>query len=284
MMDIAVQGHARAETGYRHIRVAPLNPTIGAVVGGVDLTVPFGEDIADELRRVLAEHIVIFFHDQPIDFDAHRRLAAVFGEAHIAPSTVPWQVPGYPEITRMHADAHSTYVAGEDWHTDMSCDPAPPMGSILYLHTLPSLGGDTVFSSMYAAYDALSEGMKSRIDRLRAIHDGVKAFGDIVPEGMKLPRSSHPVVRTHPVTGRKALYVNRSYTTRIEGLSERESETLLGFLNEHVQNPMFQCRFTWRKHSIAIWDNRCAQHMAIWDYFPQVRSGYRIQIKGEVPA
>ncbi|MFC0204636.1 TauD/TfdA dioxygenase family protein [Novosphingobium soli] len=268
---------------YRRLDVRKVNPTLGAFVGGVDLTVPFDEGLAAELRRALAEHIVLFLRDQPVDFEAHRRLAGVFGEAHVAPSTARWRVPGYDEITRMHADAASTYVAGEDWHTDMSCDPEPPLGSILYLHTIPPLGGDTVFSSMYAAYEALSDRMKAQLEGLRAVHDAARAFGGIVPAGQALPRSSHPVVRTHPVTGRKALYVNRSYTTHVEGLPERESAALLGFLFEHVQNPMFQCRFTWSPHAIAIWDNRCSQHMAIWDYFPQVRSGYRIQVKGETP-
>lgn len=269
--------------GYRRLTVEKLNPTIGAYVSGVDLTRPFGEDVADELRLALAENLAIFLRNQPIDFEAHRRLAAVFGEAHVAPSTKPWRVPGFDEITKMHADENSTYVAGEDWHSDMSCDPEPPMGSLLYLHTIPPLGGDTVFASMYAAWDALSERMKAQLEGLSAVHDGVKAFGALVPKGMELPCTSHPIARTHPVTGRKALYVNRGYTTRIEGIPERESEALLAFLFDHVQSPMFQCRFTWSPHAIAVWDNRCGQHMAIWDYFPQVRSGYRIQVKGEMP-
>jgi taurine dioxygenase len=282
-MNFAIQERAQAAENYRHIKVTPVNPTIGGVITGIDLTKPFGEDVAEELRRAFAEYLIIFFRDQPIDFEAHRRLAAVFGEAHVAPSTIPWQVPGFPEITKMHADENSTYVPGENWHSDMSADPQPPMGSILYLHTLPPLGGDTVFSSMYAAYDALSDRMKAQLDGLRAIHDARKAFGDIVPKDMELPCSSHPVVRTHPVTGRKALYVNQGYTTRIEGLPDAESDALLAFLYVHVMNPMFQCRFTWEPHSIAMWDNRCNQHMAIWDYFPQIRSGFRIQVKGETP-
>ncbi|KQM14744.1 TauD/TfdA dioxygenase family protein [Novosphingobium sp. Leaf2] len=282
-METVVQDRPHADGRYALLKVERLNPTIGAYVSGVDLTQPYGEDVAAELRQALADHMVIFLRDQPLDFAAHRRLAAVFGEAHVAPSTKPWRVPGFDEITKMHADHTSKYVAGEDWHSDMSCDPQPPMGSILYLHTIPPLGGDTVFSSMYAAWDALSDRMRAQLQGLTATHDGVKAFGGLVPEGMTLPCTSHPIARTHPVTGRKALYVNRGFTTRIDGVSERESEALLGFLFEHVQSPMFQCRFTWSPHAIAIWDNRCGQHMAIWDYFPQVRSGYRIQIKGETP-
>jgi taurine dioxygenase len=282
-MDVALREKVEPQNGYKLLKVEKLNPTIGAYVGGVDLTQPFGEDVADELRLALAENLAIFLRDQPVDFEAHRRLAAVFGEAHVAPSTKPWRVPGFDEITKMHADENSTYVAGEHWHTDMSCDPEPPMGSLLYLHTIPPLGGDTVFSSMYAAWDALSDRMKAQLEDLSAVHDGVKAFGSLVPKGMELPCTAHPVARTHPVTGRKALYVNRSYTTRIDGIPERESDALLAFLFDHVQTPMFQCRFTWSPHAIAIWDNRCSQHMAIWDYFPQIRSGYRIQVKGEKP-
>lgn len=282
-MNTAVQDKPATEGAYRFLTVEKLNPTIGAYVSGVDLTQPYGEDVAEELRRALAENMAIFLRDQPVDFAGHRRLAAVFGEAHVAPSTKPWRVPGFDEITKMHADENSTYVAGEDWHSDMSCDPEPPLGSLLYLHTIPPLGGDTVFSSMYAAWDALSDRMKALLEGLTAVHDAAKAFGAIVAKEQELPCSSHPVVRVHPVTGRKALYVNRGFTTRIEGVSERESEALLAFLFEHVQSPMFQCRFTWTPHAIAIWDNRCGQHMAIWDYFPQVRSGYRIQVKGERP-
>jgi taurine dioxygenase len=283
-MNTAVKDRQDAQGRYERLTIERLNPTIGAYVSGVDLTRPYDDTVADELRRALADHLVIFLRDQPLDFAAHRRLAAVFGEAHVAPSTKPWRVPGFDEITKMHADENSTYVAGEDWHTDMSCDAEPPMGSILYLHTIPPLGGDTVFANMYAAWDALSDRMKAQLDGLTATHDGVKAFGEIVPGGVELPRHSHPIARVHPVTGRKALYVNRGFTMRIDGVSERESEALLSFLFEHVQSPMFQCRFTWSPHAIAIWDNRCGQHMAIWDYFPEVRSGYRIQVKGEKPA
>lgn len=268
---------------YRAIGVKPLNPTIGAEITGVDLAQPIPENVAAELRRAFEEHMVIFLRGQAIDHEAHARLTKVFGEPHVAPSTVQWRVEGHPEVTRIHADADSKYVAGEDWHSDMSCDPEPPMGSVLYLHTLPPLGGDTVFASMYAAYEALSDTMKATIADLRAVHSSAKSFGDKVARDLELPTSSHPMVRTHPVSGRKALFVNRGYTTHIEGLPAQESEAILRFLYEHVANPNFQCRFTWSPHAIAIWDNRCLQHMAIWDYFPQTRSGFRIQIQGDRP-
>jgi taurine dioxygenase len=267
---------------YDTIDVTPLNPVLGGEVSGIDLTKPLSAVQVADLHRAFADHQVIFFRDQKIGFEDHKALARHFGGIHIAPSTAPWRAPGHPEITIIHADADSKYVAGEDWHSDMSCDPEPPLGSILYLHTVPA-GGDTVFSSMYAAYNALSDRMKAHLEGLTAVHDAVLGFGGITPEGMKLPRSSHPVVRTHPVTGRKALYVNRGFTTHIEGIPRLESNALLSYLYDHVQRPDFQCRFHWRPHSIAFWDNRCLQHSAVWDYFPNTRSGYRVQIMGDKP-
>lgn len=268
---------------YETITVAPVTPVMGGEVSGLDLTAPLSDRQVEELRAAMADRLVLFFRDQKLSHADHIRLAEYFGGVHVAPSTAPWQVPGHPEVTIIHADENSTFVAGEDWHSDMSCDEQPPMGSILYLHTIPPVGGDTVFSNMYAAYDALSDRMKGYLDGLTAVHDAVMGFGGITPEGMKLPRHSHPVIRTHPVTGRKCIYVNRGFTTHIEGIPAIESRALLTFLYEHVQHPMFQCRFRWQPHSIAFWDNRCAQHSAIWDYFPQVRSGFRVQILGEKP-
>lgn len=269
---------------YNTITVSNLTPTIGGEVSGLDLTAPLPAEQVEELHAAMADRLVLFFRDQKIGHEDHIRFANLFGGVHIAPSTKPWQVPGHPEVTIIHADADSKFVAGEDWHSDMSCDEHPPMGSVLYMHTIPPVGGDTVFSNMYAAYDALSPGMKAYLDGLTAVHDSAVGFGGITPEGMKLPRHSHPVIRTHPVTGRKCIYVNRGFTTHIEDVPAVESRAILSFLFEHVQHPQFQCRFRWQPHSIAFWDNRCAQHSAIWDYFPQTRSGFRVQILGEKPA
>jgi taurine dioxygenase len=268
---------------YQTIAVKKLTPNIGAEISGVDLTQPLSANQITDLKQALADHLVIFFRDQPMDFENHKALANHFGGIHIAPSTAPWTVPGHPEVTIIHADKDSTYIAGEDWHSDMSCDPEPPLGSILYLHTIPEPGGDTVFSSMYAAYDSLSDRMKTYLDGLYATHDAAVGFGGITPEGMKLPRSVHPVIRTHPVTGKKTIYVNEGFTVRIEGIPKDESDGLLAFLFKHVARPEYQCRFHWRPHSIAFWDNRSCQHSAIWDYFPQTRSGYRVQILGDKP-
>ena len=268
---------------YTRITVTPLTPQIGGEVSGLDLTRPLGNAEVADLARALDDRLVLFFRDQPIDHDAHIRLANHFGGVHIAESTAPWRVPDRPEVTLIHADAQSTYVAGEDWHSDMSCDAEPPLGSILYLHTVPQHGGDTAFSNMYAAYDTLSDRMKTHLEGLVAVHDALVGFGGIAPEGMTLPRATHPVVRTHPSTGRKALYVNRGFTTHIEGIGRKESDALLGYLFDHVQQPAFQCRFSWTPHAIAFWDNRCTQHSAIWDYFPETRSGFRVQVRGDRP-
>jgi len=157
------------------------------------------------------------------------------------------------------------------------------MGSILYMHTLPPLGGDTVFASMYAAYDALSEGMKAYLEKLTAFHDGKLAFGRFDPSG-SYPTASHKVIRTHPVTGRKLIYVNRGFTSHINEVSRDESDAILGYLFKHCENAYFQVRFRWEQHSVAFWDNRCTQHLAVWDYFPNVRSGFRVQIEGRAEA
>jgi taurine dioxygenase len=175
-------------------------------------------------------------------------------------------------------------VAGESWHSDLSADEAPPLGSILYLHTVPPTGGDTMFSCMYKAYDALSDRMKAYLAGLEAVHDANPVYHALFKDYEKrYPVATHPVIRKHPVTGKKCLFVNSSYTTRIEGLSDEESRAILTFLFDHVKNPNFQVRFRWQPHSIAFWDNRAVQHLAVWDYFPQVRSGYRVTISGDKP-
>lgn len=270
-------------SAYRTIEIHPLTPHIGAEISDIDLTRPLAQEQAEELRKALADYLVLFFRDQPIDFAAHKALARHFGEIHVAPASAAWTVPDHPEVTRIHADADSSYVAGEDWHSDMTCDPKPPLGSILYLPIVPESGGDTVFSNMFLAYEALSDRMKAYLEGLTATHDAARVFGAIAPAGTRFNVSSHPVVRTHPVSGRKALFVNKQFTARIDGVPKDEGAALLAFLVQHAQRPEFQCRFRWRPHSIAFWDNRSVQHSAIWDYFPETRSGYRVTIKGDRP-
>jgi taurine dioxygenase len=269
--------------GYEVLDVRPMTKRIGAEIFGVDLAAPtLADRVVSELHDALMAHQVIFFRDQALDHESHKRLGRAFGPLSIH-SGVPG-IAGHPEIVAIHADADSKFVAGEDWHSDLSCNAEPPLGSILHMHTVPEDGGDTLFSSMYAAYDALSPAMKTFLEPLNAIHDGNHVYQALFPDPSKTyPCNTHPVIRTHPVTRRKALYVNGSYTTRIPDLRKEESDAVLGFLYAHVKNPNFQVRFRWRRNSMAFWDNRCTQHFAVWDYFPETRSGFRVTVAGDKP-
>ncbi|CAI9119224.1 TauD/TfdA dioxygenase family protein [Brytella acorum] len=260
----------------------PMTARIGAEIEGVDLTRPLDARTLKGLRDALLRHQVIFFRDQPISHEDHLRLGRAFGELAIHSGVAG--LPDYPAVVAIHADANSKFVAGENWHSDLSCNAEPPLGSILTMKTVPEYGGDTCFSSMYAAYDALSEPMRHFLDGLTAIHDGEHVYRPIVGHnGQTFPCSEHPVVRTHPETGRKCLFVNASYTTRIPQLSKPESDAVLNMLYRHCMAADFQVRFRWQPNSVAFWDNRCTQHQAIWDYFPQTRSGFRVTVAGDKP-
>ena len=266
--------------------VRPLTPNIGAEILGVDLE-HLDEDIFAVLRDALTRHLVVFFRDQDISIEAHKALGTRFGVLDVHPNDPGLE--GHPEVMIIHADETSKRVAGEMWHSDVSCAAEPPMGSILHMHEVPDEGGDTLFASMYAAYDALSDRMQAYLSGLTAVHDGGPYYREVNAiigrddGGRTYPRSEHPVVRTHPVSGRKCLFVNSMFTTRIVGVPKAESDAVLGFLFEHVRNPLFQCRFRWARHSVAFWDNRCTQHYAVWDYFPKRRSGHRVTVRGERP-
>ncbi len=273
-------------TQYQTITVEPMTPHIGAEVTGLVLADP-GQRQLHELHAALLEHQVLFFRDQSLDLGGQKRLGRHFGALHVHPGAPGPE--GHPEVLPVHADANSTYIAGESWHSDVSCDPEPPMGSILHLRVVPPVGGDTLFASMYAAYEALSPRMRAHLEGLTATHDGEPYYrGRYVDKGVDdrgkvYPRAIHPVVRTHPETGRRALYVNRMFTTQINEVPRQESAALLGFLVEHCARPEFQVRFRWRADSVAFWDNRCVQHMALWDYYPQTRTGFRVTVKGDKP-
>ena len=270
---------------YQTITVDPLTPIIGAEIGGVDLARPSNHQL-DEIHQALAAHQVIFFRDQDLTQAQHLAFGRHFGPLHLHPAAP--HAPGHPELMVIHADKDSPRANGENWHSDVSCDREPPLGSILYIKTCPPRGGDTLFASMYAAYDALSERMQGYLDGLTALHDGEPVYRGLyanygVADKPDYPRAEHPVVRTHPVTGRKALYVNRGFTRCILGIPRDESEGVLRYLYEHMENPLFQCRFRWRTNSVAFWDNRCVQHHALWDYWPETRSGFRVTVRGERP-
>jgi len=272
---------------YETITVEPLSPIIGAEISGVDLAEPLGNQAFQEIHDALMAHQVIFFRDQDLSLDQHKDFGRRFGELHIHPAAP--KPEGHPEILVIHADENSRRVAGNGWHTDVSCDAEPPMGSILRLTEVPPLnGGDTMFASMYAAYDALSDRMKTYLDGMEAVHGSEHVYRGRYGLNEKLrdedyPENTHPMVRTHPVTGRKGLYVNSGFTTRIKDLPRGESRAILDFLFHHIATPEFHCRFSWKANSMAFWDNRCTQHHALWDYYPEVRHGYRVTVKGDRP-
>ena len=273
--------------GAASFSLHPLTPAIGAEIHGVDLNRALEPAVFEAIRTALTTHQVIFFRDQDLSVERQIAFGRMFGELVVHPNDPG--LHGHPEVMIIHADGQSKRVAGERWHSDVSCDSEPPMGSILHLHTVPPMGGDTLFASMYAAHDALSPPMQAWLSTLTAEHDGAPYYRSVNARigrddgGKTYPKAVHPVIRTHPVSGRKSIFVNEMFTTRILGLAREESDAVLEFLFRHVQRMEFQCRFRWATHSIAFWDNRCTQHMAIWDYFPATRSGYRVTIKGETP-
>ena len=263
--------------------IRPLTPALGAEVFGIDLSASLSAAQLEAIRRALIAHQVIFFRDQHMSFEQHIELGKRFGSLHVHP-LAPANHPDHPELLRIHADENSERVAGESWHTDVSCEEEPPIGSMLYLTEVPPAGGDTMFASMYAAYDALSRPMQQFLEGLTAVHDGAKVWSKYgMTPSRPFARSEHPMVTVHPETGRKLLFVNKVFTTHVPGLSARESDALLEMLYRHIENPRFMCRFRWQPHSVAFWDNRCTQHQAIFDYFPQRRSGYRVTINGTRP-
>ena len=269
-------------TTYHRIEVEPLTPEIGATVHGVDLSKPLDDKLFEEVHDAWMRHLVLFMRDQHPSPEQHLAFGRRFGELHIHPAA-PY-AHGDPALMVIHTDKDSRRNNGAGWHSDVSADEEPPLGSILHLHRIPPHGGDTLFANMYAACESLSEPMQTFLAGLTARHESDYSgyYGDHPPQ-RESPRASHPVIRTHPVTGRKALYVNAGFTRRIEGIRRQESDALLRFLFEHVKNPAFQCRFRWEPYSLAMWDNRCVQHMAVWDYYPETRSGLRVTVKGDRP-
>ncbi len=272
---------------YQTIEVKKLSPVIGAEIHGVDLSKDLGNQQFQEIHDALMENCVVFFRDQKMTVDQHKDFGRRFGKLHIHPNA-PQEIKEHPEILVIKADENSKHVAGEEWHSDVSCDEEPPMGSILYMHMVPpDGGGDTMFANMYRAYDTLSDPIKQMLTGMTAIHDSGKAHAyrtKATDRAEKaFPRAEHPIVRTHPVTGRQSLYVNRGFTTRIPQLKPNESAALLEMLYRHVETPEFMCRFQWRANSIAFWDNRSAQHHALFDYFPNKRYGHRVTVCGDKP-
>lgn len=272
---------------YETIDVRRIAPTLGAEIRGVDLSKDIPEHQLDEIRRALDENLAVIFREQTLTTDQHKAFARRFGTLHrhlLAKSRVVAGASYDPEILGWRTGRESRFTAGDAWHHDVSCDPEPIWGSLLHVTKLPDIGGgDTAFANMYLAYESLSEKWKTLLDGLTAIHDGSSAwtagYGAQPEPGQTFPHAEHPVVATHPRTGRKFLYVNAAFTSHIVQLTRDESDAVLNFLFRHVEKSLaFQVRIHWEPGSLLFWDNWATQHHAIWDYFPYERWGERASV------
>jgi taurine dioxygenase len=274
---------------YRHLSVRPIAGALGAEIGGVDIARPVAEAVVAEIRQAFLDHLVIFFRDQKLAPPQLLAFAQRFGQ----PMEYP-QLKGLPEcpmITPVIKLERERTNFGGVWHSDTSYLERPPMGSMLYALETPPVGGDTLFANQYLAYEALSEGLQQTLTGLVGINSSTKADvtrsrEDRLREAgveTKALTGEHPAVRTHPETGRKALYVNFGHTTRFRGWSEPESAPLLDYLFTHQVRPEFTCRFHWEPGSLAFWDNRCAQHNPVNDYHGYRRIMHRVTLAGDTP-
>jgi taurine dioxygenase len=279
---------APSRTVSQRLQVTPFAPALGAEVRGVDLARGLDRETCAELRAALLQFGVLFVKEQTeIPAGVQVEIGRLFGELHTHPAAP--HMPGHPEVFVIHAHRDSKVANGEFWHSDVSCDEEPPLGTILQIHVLPDIGGDTMFANMYAAYEALSAPLQRMLAGLTALHESEHVYRGrysdrgVDDRGKVYPSAVHPVIRTHPETGRKAIYVNRTFTTRINELSEAESDAVLRLLFDHCEHVDFQIRFRWERNDVAFWDNRCVMHRAIWDYWPNERKGRRVTIKGDRP-
>jgi taurine dioxygenase len=271
--------------------VRAVTASIGAEISGVDLSRPLDDDTWQGIADAFHRHLVLFFRGQPLSPDEQVAFARRFGRVEPHPFAKPH--PSHPELTVLDQTTPET-DGTNSWHSDSTFMEEPPLGSVLQAVQLPPVGGDTCWASMYAAYDALSEPIRSLLDHVTAVHDiteplewsirgGHTTTADVEAMRRAWPPVEHPAVRTHPVTGRRALFVNRNFTTRLCGLTDRENTMLLSHLFQHVERPDFQVRFRWEPNSVAIWDNRCTQHYAVPDYTGHRRIMHRVMIQGDRP-
>ncbi|MEH6556246.1 MAG: TauD/TfdA family dioxygenase [Oceanicoccus sp.] len=266
--------------------VKKVTPNIGAIISGLDLTKDTSQETCDELKEVLLDAKVLFFRDQNISLEQHLSFARHFGDLEVHPFAPTHE--DYPEVLVI---SHGKSSKGTEnfWHSDVTWRKEPSLGSILRAKKVPETGGDTLFSDMYAAYDNLSDEIKEKVEGRIAIHDFGRVFGsNLTAEKRqemkaKYPLSEHPIIRTHPETGKKAIYVNTAFTDSIKDMDPVESDTLLAQLYAQASIPEHQCRFQWQQNSLAFWDNRSCQHYAASDYWPNVRVMERVTIIGDKP-
>ena len=271
---------------WKNFSVELQGATIGGLISGINIADDLSDEVIAELRQALLDCKVLFFRDQKITAAQQTAFASRFGELEIHPFLPSSEEQ--PELVRFEKSPEiSGYENG--WHSDVSWRECPSMGAILHAVEIPPSGGDTLFSDMHAAYEGLRDELKEQVDSFNAINDYVQAFGAVVPKEKKeamrkeYPPVSHPVIRTHPETGKKLLYVNRFFVSYIEGMDMKESDELLVELCKEAEYPEYQCRFKWEKDSVAFWDNRAVQHYAASDYWPDTRIMERASIIGDKP-
>lgn len=271
------------------IRIRRAAGGVGAIIEGIDLRQQLGANAVGLLKAALRDHGVIFFHGQQLMPEQHIAFAEYFGKINVNRFFQP--VDGYPQIAQVRKEADQTVNIGGGWHTDHSYDQVPALGSVLLARNVPSHGGDTLFADMHSAYDALSDGLKDTLGRMRAVHSSRHIFADggyydgqtggrIGNREAAMQDAVHPVVLRHPDSGKLTLYVNPGFTVRFDGWTAEESAPLLQYLYRHAARPEFQTRFQWREGSIAFWDNRATWHYALNDYQGEFRLMHRITIEG----
>jgi taurine dioxygenase len=271
---------------WQNFDARQMSPTIGAEISGVDLSADLADEVVDDLRQALFDYKVIFFRDQPLASAGHVAFARRFGDLELHPFLA--SNTGEPELVRFEKGAKLSGYENT-WHHDVTWRAEPSMGAILHAVSVPPLGGDTLFSDMYAAYECLDDTTRDAIEDMSAVHDFSQSFGSYMdPEElaamqMRYPAVSHPVVCNHPFTGRRHLYVNRIFVSHIEGLDPDASREMLDQLCRQADYPEHQCRFSWTPHSVAFWDNRAVQHYASSDYLPYTRIMERASIVGPGP-
>ena len=279
------------QMNYQTITVEPMTPAIGGMVAGVDISGVLPDTVIREIRSALLDRLVIFFRGQSLDPDHLVAFAKRFGEIGYYPFVEG--MAGHPEVVEVVKKEDETINFGGLWHTDTSYLEIPPLGSILYAKEVPTTGGDTLFANMYLAYESLSDGMKNLLDGLRGVNSSEKLDAAVtrthrIAEKPKdtadiVTTSSHPIVRTHPETGRKCLYCSNAHTVNLEGMTPEESHSVLEYIYSVQQREEFGCRFHWEPGSVAFWDNRCAQHNALNDYQGHRRVMRRVTLKGDRP-